>query len=115
MNLRKPKVGAFNEGLSLADQLMELRRVTEGILTRETDPELRLKAVDRRHKQIELEARLAGEFKQDAPNPLTRDEAFYRLAAEKLLARLKAKGKAVTPDEAYDMIKSRRPQAEVVH
>lgn len=62
---------------SLTDQLEELAATTEEILqnAKESgDGELALKAIDRRHKQVELHAKLAGEFKQDAPNPMTLEQ-----------------------------------------
>lgn len=56
--------------VSLVDQLAELHVIANGILddaVKAGNGELALKALDRRHKQIELSGRLAGEFKADQP------------------------------------------------
>lgn len=85
--IRKAKdSGDVKRAVSLTDQLEEMRQTTEKVLSMAVgmltplNGELVLKAIDRRHKQIELAARLAGEFKQDAPN-LT-DEQRAQKAAE---------------------------------
>lgn len=68
---------------SLIDQLEELSEIADGILqgaVKAKDGELALKALDRRHKQVELGARLAGEFKADQPS-LTDAERANRASA----------------------------------
>lgn len=75
--LKRMEAKANRQSQSLSDQLEELAATTEEILqnAKETgDGELALKAIDRRHKQVELHAKLAGEFKQDAPNPMTLEQ-----------------------------------------
>lgn len=72
----------FKAGLSLIEQLAQLHEVAEGILTRaiqDDNGDLALKALDRRHKQIELAGRLQGEFQQDKPN-MTDQERSERAA-----------------------------------
>lgn len=70
----------IKQGLSLAEQLEKLQGQTEQILEMfmgylsPINGELALKAIDRRHKQIEIAARLAGEFKEDAKNPDTEEK-----------------------------------------
>ena len=60
--------------LSLAEQIEELRRHTETVLTNQDDQSLLLKAIARRERQIELVARLTGAFQRDKQNESDREQ-----------------------------------------
>lgn len=103
----------FPQGQTLLQQLAQMRGYVQEVLDNEPDRELRLKAVDRRHKQIELEAKLQGEFKQDQSNPHD-SEALIQLTAQKLVDRLKARGKEMSLDDALTHVRQYN-QTDTVH
>jgi hypothetical protein len=77
----------LERGLTLEAQLDGLREQTEQVLGMFMDylspfnGELALKAIDRRHKQIEIEAKLRGEFQEPKPNENLTDEQRAERAA----------------------------------
>jgi hypothetical protein len=82
----------MRQAKSLTEQLEELEGHTTEILENAKengDGELALKAIDRRHKQVELHAKLRGEFVENQPNPLTIEEKANRF--NELIAKAETK------------------------
>jgi len=102
---------------SLLDQVEETRKITEEILnnTRNgeffTDidamkAEIALKAIDRRQKQIEIQARLTGAFQKEKDNQadIERKKIYYPRMIERLLKKATDKGIVTTREEIINSI-----------
>lgn len=102
-----------SHAVSVAEQLAELRRDTEAILSLYKIPVgtdeayVALAAIARREKQIEIECRRTGEFQKDKPNQqeIGLQQEYFEQAVEGILADCKHQGIEITREEARDLLR----------
>ncbi len=118
------KAGRIESGVAVANQLRELVRSTDEILTRRLkshtldDDDCALKAIARREKQIELQARLEGKFQRAAENETDRARKVrqYEAAINSYLEQSESAGLLRTREQAIDDLARYEPDiVEYVH
>ena len=103
----------ISSAVTIAEQLAELRRDTEAILSMYKTPigtdeaYVALAAIARREKQIEIECRRTGEFQKDKPNQvqIDRTSANIERAADAVMVDWAAKGIKHPRSEAVRLIR----------
>jgi hypothetical protein len=112
------RAGRIESGVVVADQLAKMRRSTTEILERrlETgsyeDDDLALKAIARRERQIELQARLEGKFQRAMENETDKQRKArqYEAAIGCYLDRARAAGLPATRETAIEDLARFEPE-----